>query len=139
MSPSIIQLGDLSDCQPCHQRMPRKTPHGTLRPVRGFKGILKAPCNGLIHHVPKVATGGCSSTDIGLCSKRPGEFLDPCQEAASRSLKCLHRNGGDRDMCTDYFQYVAGFNSSLGHPLRSSSLGLLIPESYSNLTITAHH
>lgn len=40
-------------------------------------------------------------------SKRPGEFLDPCQEAASRSLKCLHRNGGDRGMCTDYFQCVA--------------------------------
>lgn len=37
-------------------------------------------------------------------SKRPGEYLDPCQEAASRSLKCLHRNGGDREMCTDYFQ-----------------------------------
>jgi cytochrome c oxidase assembly protein subunit 23 len=37
-------------------------------------------------------------------SKRPGEYLDPCQEAAARSLKCLHRNGGDRVMCTDYFQ-----------------------------------
>ncbi|TVY28916.1 Cytochrome c oxidase-assembly factor cox-23, mitochondrial, partial [Lachnellula hyalina] len=32
------------------------------------------------------------------------KFFDPCQEAADRSLKCLHRNGGDRDMCTDYFQ-----------------------------------
>lgn len=39
-----------------------------------------------------------------LCSKRPGEYLDPCQEAAARSLKCLHRNGGARDMCADYFQ-----------------------------------
>lgn len=37
-------------------------------------------------------------------SKRPGEYMDPCQEAASRSMKCLHRNGGDREMCTDYFQ-----------------------------------
>ncbi|KAB8302834.1 hypothetical protein EYC80_006174 [Monilinia laxa] len=37
-------------------------------------------------------------------SKRPGEYFDPCQEAATRSLKCLARNGGDRDMCTDYFQ-----------------------------------
>ncbi|KUJ22390.1 uncharacterized protein LY89DRAFT_680528 [Mollisia scopiformis] len=37
-------------------------------------------------------------------SKRAGEYFDPCQEAASRSLKCLHRNGGDREMCTDYFQ-----------------------------------
>ena len=41
---------------------------------------------------------------IHSSSKRPGEFFDPCQEAAARSLKCLHRNGGDRDMCADYFQ-----------------------------------
>lgn len=47
-----------------------------------------------------------SSADFDLPSKRPGEYFDPCQEAASRSLKCLHRNGGDRQMCTDYFQYV---------------------------------
>lgn len=39
-------------------------------------------------------------------SKRPGEYFDPCQEAASRSLKCLARNGGDRELCTDFFQYV---------------------------------
>ncbi|PQE10071.1 cytochrome c oxidase-assembly factor cox23 protein [Rutstroemia sp. NJR-2017a BVV2] len=37
-------------------------------------------------------------------SKRPGEYLDPCQDLASRSLRCLHRNGGDKDLCTDYFQ-----------------------------------
>jgi len=37
-------------------------------------------------------------------NKQNSEYFDPCQEAASRSLKCLHRNGGDRDMCTDYFQ-----------------------------------
>lgn len=46
-----------------------------------------------------------SAADIAD-SKRPGEYFDPCQEAAARSLKCLHRNGGDREMCTDYFQYV---------------------------------
>ncbi|PMD24823.1 hypothetical protein NA56DRAFT_642634 [Hyaloscypha hepaticicola] len=45
-----------------------------------------------------------SKTSEKFNSKRPGEFFDPCQEAASRSLKCLHRNGGDREMCTDYFQ-----------------------------------
>ncbi|KAH8754262.1 cysteine alpha-hairpin motif superfamily [Hyaloscypha finlandica] len=45
-----------------------------------------------------------SKTSEKFQSKRPGEFFDPCQEAASRSLKCLHRNGGDREMCTDYFQ-----------------------------------
>ncbi|KAK4112367.1 hypothetical protein N656DRAFT_679192, partial [Canariomyces notabilis] len=37
-------------------------------------------------------------------SKSRSEFLDPCQEAASRSIRCLHRNGGDRTMCGDYFQ-----------------------------------
>ncbi|KAI9650146.1 Mitochondrial copper homeostasis protein [Ciborinia camelliae] len=42
--------------------------------------------------------------DFSPSSKRPGEYFDPCQEAATRSLKCLARNGGDRDMCTDYFQ-----------------------------------
>ncbi|KAF2239362.1 hypothetical protein EV356DRAFT_502409 [Viridothelium virens] len=37
-------------------------------------------------------------------SKRHSEYFDPCQEAAERSLRCMHRNGGDRDMCQDYFQ-----------------------------------
>ncbi|GAM84083.1 hypothetical protein ANO11243_020750 [Dothideomycetidae sp. 11243] len=36
-------------------------------------------------------------------SKRNSEYLDPCQAAADRSLKCLRRNGGARDMCVDYF------------------------------------
>lgn len=40
-------------------------------------------------------------------SKDRSEFLDPCQEAAARSIRCLHRNGGDRTMCSDYFQSVA--------------------------------
>ncbi|EGS24087.1 cytochrome c oxidase-like protein [Thermochaetoides thermophila DSM 1495] len=31
-------------------------------------------------------------------------YLDPCQEAAARSIRCLHRNNGDRTMCSDYFQ-----------------------------------
>ncbi|SPQ24898.1 ae0ae3a8-f8dc-4f23-91f5-8e6eedf6e509 [Thermothielavioides terrestris] len=37
-------------------------------------------------------------------SKDRSEFFDPCQEAAARSIRCLNRNGGDRTMCTDYFQ-----------------------------------
>ncbi|KAL2134444.1 hypothetical protein VTI74DRAFT_156 [Chaetomium olivicolor] len=37
-------------------------------------------------------------------SKDRSEYLDPCQEAAARSIRCLHRNGGDRTMCSDYFQ-----------------------------------
>ncbi|RCI09083.1 hypothetical protein L249_5125 [Ophiocordyceps polyrhachis-furcata BCC 54312] len=37
-------------------------------------------------------------------SKPKSEFLDPCQEAAQRSYKCLYRNGGDRTMCAQYFK-----------------------------------
>ncbi|KAK4175787.1 hypothetical protein QBC36DRAFT_330695 [Triangularia setosa] len=36
--------------------------------------------------------------------KDRSEFLDPCQEAATKSIRCLHRNQGDRTMCSDYFQ-----------------------------------
>ncbi|GAO19340.1 hypothetical protein UVI_02008700 [Ustilaginoidea virens] len=43
-------------------------------------------------------------TDLG--SKSKSEFYDPCQEAAQRSYKCLYRNGGDKAMCGEYFQYV---------------------------------
>lgn len=42
-----------------------------------------------------------------LHSKSRSEWLDPCQEAASRSIKCLNRNGGDRAMCQEYFQWVS--------------------------------
>ncbi|PSR84114.1 cysteine alpha-hairpin motif superfamily [Coniella lustricola] len=37
-------------------------------------------------------------------TKSRSEWLDPCQEAANRSIKCLNRNGGDRAMCQEYFQ-----------------------------------
>ena len=37
-------------------------------------------------------------------SKSKSEYFDPCQEAASKSIRCLNRNGGDRAMCTDYFE-----------------------------------
>ncbi|KAJ5281591.1 Cytochrome c oxidase-assembly factor cox23 [Penicillium angulare] len=36
--------------------------------------------------------------------KSSHEFYDPCQDFADRSLKCLKRNGFDREMCGDYFQ-----------------------------------
>jgi hypothetical protein len=39
-------------------------------------------------------------------SKRSSEYFDPCQDFANKSIKCLHRNGGDKEMCSDYFQYV---------------------------------
>ena len=47
--------------------------------------------------------------DCLLYSKSKSEYLDPCQEAAARSIRCLHRNGGDRALCQDYFQYVFYF------------------------------
>lgn len=37
-------------------------------------------------------------------SKNASEYYDPCQDFADRSLKCLKRNGFDREMCGDYFQ-----------------------------------
>jgi len=37
-------------------------------------------------------------------NKQSSEYFDPCQAAAERSLKCLHRNQGDREFCADYFQ-----------------------------------
>lgn len=32
--------------------------------------------------------------------------MDPCAEAAKRSIRCLNRNGGNKAMCQDYFEYV---------------------------------
>ncbi|KAI1638475.1 hypothetical protein F4809DRAFT_254596 [Biscogniauxia mediterranea] len=37
-------------------------------------------------------------------TKSRSEYFDPCQDAAERSIRCLNRNGGDRKMCTDYFE-----------------------------------
>ncbi|TDZ13861.1 Cytochrome c oxidase-assembly factor cox-23 [Colletotrichum sidae] len=37
-------------------------------------------------------------------AKSKSEYFDPCQEFAQRSIRCLHRNGGDRSMCGDFFQ-----------------------------------
>ncbi|KAH8787798.1 hypothetical protein F5883DRAFT_657022 [Diaporthe sp. PMI_573] len=39
-------------------------------------------------------------------SKSKSKWLDPCQEAASKSIKCLNRNGGDRTMCQEYFECI---------------------------------
>jgi len=36
--------------------------------------------------------------------KGASEYYDPCQDAANRSIQCLNRNFGDREMCSDYFQ-----------------------------------
>ncbi|KAL2757225.1 hypothetical protein ACRALDRAFT_1054585 [Sodiomyces alcalophilus JCM 7366] len=37
-------------------------------------------------------------------SKSKSLYFDPCQDAAARSIQCLKRNNGDREMCGDYFQ-----------------------------------
>ncbi|KAI4800367.1 hypothetical protein E4T44_11522 [Aureobasidium sp. EXF-8845] len=37
-------------------------------------------------------------------AKFNSEYFDPCQEAADRSLRCLRRNGGDKTLCSDYFE-----------------------------------
>ncbi|KAF8544794.1 hypothetical protein BDD12DRAFT_723069, partial [Trichophaea hybrida] len=44
--------------------------------------------------------------------KKSSEYFDPCQEAAARSLRCLTRNQGDKDMCSDYFQYISSLRPS---------------------------
>jgi len=36
--------------------------------------------------------------------KHASEYYDPCQDFADRSIKCMRRNAGDRDLCSDYFQ-----------------------------------
>lgn len=43
-------------------------------------------------------------TYLHCYSKNPSEYFDPCQDFADRSIKCMRRNAGDRDMCHDYFQ-----------------------------------
>lgn len=48
------------------------------------------------------------------CSKSKSKWLDPCQEAASKSIKCLNRNGGDKAMCQDYFECVFPFTRRQG-------------------------
>jgi cytochrome c oxidase assembly protein subunit 23 len=49
-------------------------------------------------------TSNLLKRELMACSKPPSEYMDPCQEFANRSIKCMRRNAGDRDMCTDYFQ-----------------------------------
>ncbi|KKK20686.1 cytochrome c oxidase-assembly factor cox23 [Aspergillus rambellii] len=70
--------------------------------------------------------------------KSASEYYDPCQDYADRSLKCMKRNGFDREMCHDYFQYVPidcstlSWTTSLQRPelqlaWPNASPGLLLP------------
>ncbi|KAF2134072.1 hypothetical protein P153DRAFT_330864 [Dothidotthia symphoricarpi CBS 119687] len=45
---------------------------------------------------------GASATKFE--NKAYSEYYDPCQEIANKSIRCLNRNGGERAMCTDFFQ-----------------------------------
>lgn len=56
------------------------------------------------HHEATLWAWKPVNADTCVYSKEASAFYDPCQDAANRSIKCLHRNGGDRDMCQDYFQ-----------------------------------
>ena len=57
---------------------------------------------------------------FGGNSKDRSEYLDPCQEAAARSIRCLHRNGGDRSLCSDYFESVTVWGTRRQSCLRSA-------------------
>ncbi|KAI5295348.1 Mitochondrial copper homeostasis protein [Ascosphaera acerosa] len=37
-------------------------------------------------------------------NKNASQYYDPCQEFATKSIRCLNRNGGNRELCSDYFQ-----------------------------------
>jgi hypothetical protein len=41
---------------------------------------------------------------LPLHRKDYSKHFDPCQEAANKSIKCLHRNPANKDLCNDYFQ-----------------------------------
>jgi cytochrome c oxidase assembly protein subunit 23 len=51
---------------------------------------------------PKQAWNADSASKFN--SKSHSKYYDPCQDFANKSIRCLHRNGGDKDMCQDYFQ-----------------------------------
>ncbi|KAF2710574.1 hypothetical protein K504DRAFT_466981 [Pleomassaria siparia CBS 279.74] len=53
---------------------------------------------------PEVTDQWSGPTATRFENKAYSEYFDPCQDAAKRSIRCLHRNGGERAMCTDFFQ-----------------------------------
>lgn len=36
--------------------------------------------------------------------KRTSKYHDPCQDLANKSIRCMNRNNGDKEMCSDFFQ-----------------------------------
>ncbi|KAK7727656.1 Mitochondrial copper homeostasis protein [Botryosphaeria dothidea] len=69
--------------------------------------------------------------------KQYSQYFDPCQEAASRSLRCLHRNGGDKDLCADYFQYVRPQGESALAALLAATRSLPLRRVTPRPTVTA--
>ncbi|KAJ0162791.1 Cytochrome c oxidase-assembly factor cox-23, mitochondrial [Colletotrichum tanaceti] len=54
--------------------------------------------------VPEKVDESYAESKAKFENKAKSEYFDPCQELAQKSIKCLHRNGGDKTMCGDYFQ-----------------------------------
>ncbi|KAK8165892.1 hypothetical protein BC567DRAFT_18007 [Phyllosticta citribraziliensis] len=74
-----------------------KTTTRTLGPTRRPPNSTSTPSS------PSPALSGGPAL-LRATTKSLSEYYDPCQDAATRSIRCLHRNGGDRDLCRDYFQ-----------------------------------
>ncbi|EED15273.1 cytochrome c oxidase-assembly factor cox23, mitochondrial precursor, putative [Talaromyces stipitatus ATCC 10500] len=49
-------------------------------------------------------TSSWSKAEKKFENKSASEYYDPCQAFADRSIRCMRRNAGDREMCGDYFQ-----------------------------------
>jgi hypothetical protein len=82
-----------------HSQCPTKT-----RPNLPRSGLVRLPQS--LKSVPARATRCHLESALTRHSKAYSEYFDPCQEAADKSIRCLKRNGGDRQMCSDFFQYV---------------------------------
>lgn len=51
-----------------------------------------------------VYSGICLDVNANVNSKTFSKHYDPCKEVAEKSINCLRRNPGDKDLCNDYFQ-----------------------------------
>ncbi|KAL9104072.1 MAG: hypothetical protein Q9163_000924, partial [Psora crenata] len=72
--------------------------------------------------------------EVAFETKEYSKYYDPCQDAATRSIRCLHRNSGDKELCSDFFQFsnlqqtkvVMDDNDLLGSLLADGELGDLV-------------
>ncbi|KAF9730600.1 Mitochondrial copper homeostasis protein [Paraphaeosphaeria minitans] len=63
-----------------------------------------APTTSAPGDAPSTDNQWTGATATRFENKAYSEYFDPCQEAANKSIRCLNRNGGDREMCSDFFQ-----------------------------------